>query len=200
MEDAGSVTELDIINTMIATTGTAPLTGNSTRHPLYLKAKNTLSRVSREVQNMRLWYNTSKVTLSPNSEGFIIVPQNITRVDPLDNNSTLVRRGRRLFDTSEQTYVFDSPVVCEIVQMLPINELPTSVATYIQYYARHEYYKDEDGADPRKMQDYRDDRARAYTQMHAEHLASIDVNYFKSANNAGLYLRRGTGGRRRLPV
>ena len=189
--DSGALTELDIINQMLATTGTAPLTAGSTQHPLYTKAKNKLRIVSRQVQSMRWWYNTSILTLTPNAEGHIVVPQGTTRADPVDSCSFVIRRGQKLVDTANNTFVFDGPILTEIVQMFDYEDLPAPVSAYIMARARQEYYADEDGADARKLADYKAQTLQAWQSLQTTHLAARDVNYFNNPEHTGVKLRRG---------
>tara|TARA_Y100000296_G_scaffold66371_1_gene78391 strand:+ start:17218 stop:17805 length:588 start_codon:yes stop_codon:yes gene_type:complete len=185
------LTELDIINDMLAATGTAPLTTSDTRHPSYLKASNTLNRVSGAVQNLGLWFNTTHPELLPNTSGEVVVPNGTLSADPVDRTNDYSFRGARLFDLKRRTFNIGKPVTVKLVSKLAVPDMPNTALEYIRAKAKLEFYLDEDGTDP-KLTRYTQFMQLAWTELYREHLRNRDTNYFDGPNMARYY-SRGTG-------
>lgn len=190
------LTELEIINAMLASTGTAPLTTNDTQHPFYVKANNKLALVNREVQSKGWWFNRAKRTLNPNLQGEIILPSNTLHADPVDRSDGLVIRGTKLYDMENATAVLNRSVKIVFVELVPLFDLPPAAGEYIKARAVYEFYRDEDGVMP-KLGEYKQARDSAWVRIKAEHLRNADVNYFDGASFA--QMQRGVRARR-LPL
>jgi hypothetical protein len=190
------LTKLEVINAMVASTGTAPLATNDTRHPFYIKASAKLATVSREVQSTGWWFNKSVRTLQPTLDGELILPSTALHVDPVDRGSKLVRRGTRLFDPDMASYTIGKPVRINYVELLEIEEMPPQAVAYIKARAVFEFYLDEDGNEP-KLSNYRAERDSAWIGFKAEHLKNADVNFF--SGTSAMQTGRGNA-HRRLPL
>lgn len=177
------LTRLDIINEMLGSTGTAPITSENTTHPVYLAAGQKLNIVSRKLQMKGWWFNTSWITLTPNEYGEIITPQNALSVDPVDEDSTLVRRDNRLMDRVGQKFVFDAgfSVAVVTVDEVPVEDLPFSMAEYVRARAVYEFYVDRNG-DGLKTQEYLRQLQDAKIEAGKEDRKHRDTNAFKSPN------------------
>lgn len=191
------LTRLQIINEMVVSTGTAPLTANDVRHPLYIKANNKLEVVSDAIQSTGWWFNTSVRTLTPNVSGEIILPTTALHVDPVSTASKYILRGGKLYDNGNATYVIGTAVKVKFVDRWPIEELPPHAAAYIKARAVYEFYRDEDGNEP-KLSNYRAERDTAWVALKGEHLKSADINFFDGASAA--QMARGYRGGRLPPV
>lgn len=188
------LTELDIVNSMLAATGIKAVTAGNTDHPAYVKAKTKLDNIISDVLDLGYWFNTSVVTLQPNTDGEIVLPQGTISVDPVDRCNNFVQRGRRLYNADKRTYTFTEDVECTLVETLEIEEMPPTAVTYIKEYARFEFYLDEDGTDP-KLSNYRNNKATAWTKLYREHIRRRQTNYFDGPNMAN-FLDRNLGGYR----
>lgn len=190
------LTRLQIINEMVVSTGTAPLTASDVTHPLYIKANNKLEVVSDAVQSKGWWFNTSVRTLTPNVAGEIILPDTTMHVDPVDTMSKLSQRGNKLYDRDNATFIIGKAVKVKFVDRWAIEELPTQAAAYIKAKAVYEFYRDEDGNEP-KLSNYKAERDMAWVELKGEHLKSADLNFFAGASAAQMSrgYRRG-----RLPL
>lgn len=191
------LTELDIINEMLASTGTAPLTTNDDQHPYYKKADRKLKKVSRDIQSKGWWFNAGPRTLRLNLDNEIALPSKRLHVDPQVTSKNYVIRGNRLYNVAEGTFKFDSEVVVNFVEIVDVEDLPPPAANYVQARAVYEYYRDNDG-NAAKLSTYRDDRNEAWVEFKREHLKNADMNYFSGTSYAQMARRRGVI--RRLPV
>lgn len=190
------LTELEIINEMLVSTGTAPLTTNDTQHPFYVKADQKLASINRRVQSKGWWFNRSRRTLNPDVNGRVIIPNNTLHADPADRTDHLAVRGTRLYDLNGNTDVLSRPVEVIFVELVPVIDLPPTAGEYLTARAVYEFYRDNDGIQP-KLGDYRAQRDEAWIAMKAEHLRNADVNYFDGASFA--QMQRGYRGNRLPP-
>lgn len=183
-------TKLDIINSMIISTGTRPLTAGQSRHPLYMKADQLLDRVKASVQSLGLWFNTEVRDVVPQSGGEVIVPQGCIKADPTDRNCNLTLRGRKMYDLSTGSYDIGETVRLKMIFEVPLNEMPLSAQEYIRAKCVFEFYLHEDGSDP-KLANYRTERDTGWQSMYREHLRSMQTNMFDNPSNVVTRLRRG---------
>jgi hypothetical protein len=190
------LTELEIINAMLASTGTAPLTTNDTQHPFYVKANNKLQAVNRKVQSKGWWFNRGVRTLNPDVNGRVVLPSNTLHADPVDAEDGLTIRGTTLYDINKATDVLDRSVEIVFVELVPLTQLPPAAGEYIDARAVYEFYRDEDGVMP-KLGEYKQERDAAWVRMKSEHLKNADVNYFRGA--AFAQMQRGYRGNRLPP-
>jgi hypothetical protein len=131
----GSTSQLQAINMMLGTIGTAPinsLTGANSAD--VAMAKNVLDEISVAVQSMRWHFNTEDdVELTPNvTTKEISIPSNALLVD-LDETIKVdvAIRGNRLYDLKNKTYQFDGSVKVRIVYALEWDLLPQPARHYI---------------------------------------------------------------------
>lgn len=181
---------LDIINAMVISTGTRPLTAEQYNHPLYIKASTTLDRVVAAVLSIGLWFNTECRLVSKQTSGEIIVPQYCIKADPVDRNYDLTLRGNRMYNLSTGTYEIGKDVELKMQFELPLDEIPLAAKVYIQSKAVYEFYLDADGSDP-KLSNYRNERDTGWQELYKEHLRSRQTNMFDNPSNTVARLRKG---------
>lgn len=190
------LTELNIINEMLAATGTTPVSASDTRHPSYVKASNKLAVVSAAVQNLGYWFNTTYPTLALGENGEITVPSGTLSVDATDRKINVSKRGTRLYNLSTRNFVFTKAVEVKLIQELDFVDMPDTVKQYMRDKARFEFYLDEDGTEP-KLSNYRSAVNLSWGMLYREHLRNRDTNYFDGPNAANS-MARGRS-RSRLP-
>jgi hypothetical protein len=190
------LTELDIINEMIVSTGTAPLTTNDTQHPFYVKADQKLQAVNRKIQSKGWWFNRGPRTLQPDVNGRVILPSNTLHADPVDETDHLTMRGTALYDLNTGTDILNRAVDIVFVELIPITQLPPTAGEYLAARATYEFYRDNDGVMP-KLGEYKQSRDEAWIMMKAEHLKNADVNFFRGTSFA--QMQRGYRGNRLPP-
>ena len=191
---------LDIINEMIVSTGARPLTAEQNRHPLYMKAKQLLSRVQASVQSVGLWFNTECREITPQSNGEIVVPQGCIKADPADRHYNLTLRGSRMYDLTSGTYEIGETVRLRMIFEIPLEDMPLAAQEYIRAKAVYEFYLNEDGADP-KLSNYRNERDIGWQSLYREHLRNRQANIFDNTASTVTQLRRGISyGRWQLKV
>lgn len=97
-------------------------------------AERVLDEVNRLVQAQGWNCNSvDLVQLTPDVDGYINLPNNTLKVDTTYTSITIdvTKRGTRLFDRGNNTYIFTDPVWVEIVYLLDYEELTFNLQNYI---------------------------------------------------------------------
>jgi hypothetical protein len=129
--------ELEAINTILSVIGESPISTLSDISSVAdaVTAQSILSEVSRQVQTKGWHFNTEKdFELSP--EAFskeITIPTNALRVDTSGGSreTDVVQRGNRLYNRTTHTFQFAESLKCEIVVLLPFEDLPQAARHYV---------------------------------------------------------------------
>lgn len=180
---------LDLINAMLATTGTAKLTAADDSHPDYVTADDVLSRVIEEFQSRELWFNTSIRTLQPNGDGKIVVPSNALSCDPTDSTLDYSIKGQYLFDMGNYTDVIGDEVECRIVVERDLADMPPIAIQFIRAASRFEYFADQDGGST-KLQIYAGVLQKKENELVILNMKHSDVNFFSGKAFASFATRR----------
>ena len=186
-------TRLDLINSMLATTGTASLSAADETHPSYIIADRVLSEVVEEFSSRELWFNTSVRTLLPNPEKFILVPSNALSCDPTDASKNYAIRGLYLFDLGNYTFEITEPVECTIVTEMTLEDMPPIAVQFVRAHARLQYFVDQEGTGP-KLEAYRQKTYQKDSELVALNMKHTDSNFFNGSAYAHFSTRR-SGGR-----
>lgn len=189
----GLTTELDAINTMLSVIGEAPV--NSVENTGVVDAamaRQILTETLRQVQARGWHWNTDPgVTLTPTFPlpGDVYVPANTMRVDPVDVSMDYVQRGTRLWDRRNHTFKFSSPVVVDIVRLLPFDDLPQVARDYIMIRAARIFQDRVVGSET--LSGFNDkDETRAYAQLRNAEAETGDYNVLSGSWAAARILDR----------
>jgi hypothetical protein len=182
-------TRLDLINSMLATTGTASLSAADETHPSYIIADRVLSEVVEEFSSRELWFNTSVRTLSPNPEKFILVPSNALSCDPTDASKKYAVRGQYLFDLGNYTFEINESVACTIVTQLDLEFMPPIAIQFVRAHARLQYFIDQEGSGP-KLDMYRQKTFQKDAELISLNMKHTDTNFFNGSAYAHFSTRR----------
>jgi hypothetical protein len=130
-------TELEAINTILSVIGESPISSLAEISSVAdaITAQSILSEVSRQVQTKGWHFNTEKdFELTPAAfTKEITIPLNTLRVDTFgDSRETdVVQRGQRLYNRTTHSFEFDTSLKCEIVVLLPFDQLPQAARHYV---------------------------------------------------------------------
>tara|TARA_R100001015_G_scaffold3089_1_gene1032 strand:+ start:18135 stop:18755 length:621 start_codon:yes stop_codon:yes gene_type:complete len=134
-------TELEAINTMLSAVGEPPITFlDGQKNADAAIARNILTEVSRDVQTHGWHFNTQRnVTLTPGSDTFITLSDNVVRVDieswsdstASTDSRDITQRGERLFNKTDNTYAFTEEVVATVIYLFEWIEMPEPMLRYI---------------------------------------------------------------------
>lgn len=169
-------TRLQAINTMLSAIGEPPVNSlNSLRADSNI-AEQILDETSRETQSYGWHFNTEyDVTMTPDSEGYLIVPSSIVRVDTNPQKHPeldITQRGDKLFDRATNSYKFSSSILVNRTIMLEFEDLPEPARRYIMIRAarifgdrmvgsekHHAYTGQDEMAALAKMREFENDTA-----------------------------------------
>ena len=138
------MTELEAVNTILATIGEAGVSSLSdeiNQVTDQAMAQRTLQEVSRDVQSEAWSWNTDEcVKINPTVQGTYVVPKNTLTVNFSPNtypDTQYVMRGLRVYDRNSQRYDFGSVIgnasitAAKVVSQLAWDELPHAAQQYI---------------------------------------------------------------------
>lgn len=131
---------LNAINQCLDAIGEAPVNDTTSDVPDAQDASRIIDRVTRQVLSAGWSANSAfEVTLTPDMEGTIRVPDNILSVDTSGKDAALSVVTQRdendgqdkLFKVVDQTFSFTDPVTVDIVYLFDIDALPFALQNYI---------------------------------------------------------------------
>ncbi len=186
-------TQLEAVNSMLATIGEAPVntvTGTSADAAVALSI---LDETSREVQSVGWKFNTERDVDFPRSEdGTIPIGPNILRfdVEPRSNHDVdPVQRGTRLYDLKGHSYKFPRDLKAEVVYYLPWEDLPEQARRYITIRAARIFQSRMVGSDRLEMFTLRDEQT-ALANLRDSETAAGDYTIFDHYDAARPLFRR----------
>lgn len=138
---------LDAVNTCLTALGEARVTSTSTRHPSVDLAIQSINTKKKLLQERGWWFNTSRVTMYPDNVGHITYPANAIAIKGADGYTVYSKRGGYLFDNTNNTEYFTTPVTIYVTANLDFDDLPESAATVVTYQAAREVYVGDLGND-----------------------------------------------------
>ncbi len=180
---------LDIINSMLATTGTAKLSAEDISHPDYVQADRLLDDILEEFAARPLWFNTVIRTLMPNGDDKIVVPNNTLSCDPVDQRLDYAVRGQYLFDLGNYTFSIPTAVECVLQMQVALEEMPPIALQFIRAMARFYYFVDKDGS-TQKAQLYAGLSEKAENDLVRVNMKHTDANFFRGAGYTHFITRR----------
>lgn len=163
-------------------------------HPDVKLAVSQITHMNVLIQMNGYWFNRETHRLTPDTiSKEVFLPGGCIAVD--DINGTYVKRGRRLYDVSRHTFIFDNDpseesLTVECIMKWDIEELPPVVYLYILASAKVGFYA-ERGADPQRAQSLLRDANLALFQVQKQHLRYSDPNRL-AVNNAATLLNTQT--------
>lgn len=192
------VTKLEIVKHMLFTVGEqVPVTLES-QHPSIIQALAILDSNDRDIQGRGWWYNTeNSVTLAPDTEGAVIVPNNTLSLQviachsaPIMNRAQYTVRASKIYDTIAHTYNIGGPLLVNVVTQQPIEDIPHNAGTYLKHLAAESMFTSEDG-DQLKMDRLKEKTALAWHLLKAEEFKTANINALNSPTAAQLRYRIG---------
>ena len=145
-------TELSAVNSILGAIGQAPITtlktstGNNSlssqisENPEIAFIFNLLRDANIDTQSEGWHFNTEHhVKFSPDSNGNILIPNDVISMDAHDNytrrTTDLVRRQGKLYDKIKHTYTFTSDLDLDLVRLYEFEDIPVVFRRYIVYRA-----------------------------------------------------------------
>lgn len=153
---------LDAINDILAGVGIRPFDALDTGGTSWAgEAERILDKEELRVQSIGWHYNTKcGVTLTPNADGNIIPDSTTIWIDSdgEDSDKDVAFVGGKLFDRTNDTFIFDAPIVCRYVLRWSFPCIPYPIRQHIQAEASLRFAKFSGLATNRTLAELRDDR------------------------------------------
>lgn len=174
------LTQLDVVNQCLASMGETPLNAIDSDHPYVAAALLKMKTTNTQEQAKGWWFNTDYVTLTPDpNTNFIYVPADAINVNPNDDGTDFVIRGRRLYARYEATYEFKNPVSVWLVREIPFDDLPMLANHMIAARTVLDFQNDYDG-DADKYNKLGGAYQQVFTTLKAEHIRQVKANMLKN--------------------
>lgn len=176
------LTKLQAINEMLTAVGETAVLVTVEGASDTVNAETVLDAETRKVLSKGWHANTDEnVTLTPDVDGFIAVPTDALQVDPVDRRVDLVKRGGRLWNRTDNTDVFDAPVVVKIIRNLPFEDLPFPLQSRIVAQAVVKYQRAYVGS--KQLDEFNgDELIMAETDARDAEVESDDLNMLDNAD------------------
>jgi hypothetical protein len=132
---------LSAVNSVLGSIGQAPVQRLEYKNPEISFVANILKEVNSDVQNEGWVFNREDCVefLPSNNDNEIPIPESILRLDISEGQTyrttDVVRRQGKLYDKLSHSYSFPRPVKCDVVYLLPFEDLPNVFKRYITYRA-----------------------------------------------------------------
>ncbi len=193
MSDLTPTTELEAVNTMLATIGEAPINSLTVSGLAdAATAKSILNEVSRAVQNKRLSFNSEEeYPLVPDKNGYIVIPDNALFVDTSASCADVdaVWRGGKLYDRYNHTFVFTKTLKVDITFFLAFEDMPEYARHYIAIRAARIFQARVLGAE--SIQKFtEEDEVQALTDFQSAEADAADFNILSGSYGPASVLNR----------
>lgn len=177
------MTELDVVNDMLATMGISPLNQLDDNNPDVANCRRIINAMSSEIQSMSWWFNKELIDLFPDAvSNFVYLPGDAISCDPIlrEPLMPIVQRENRLYDTDKNTYTFPAgrKITCRIVRKIPFKDMPPSAQRVISIASTRKFQQSFD-ADPQKMARLDDEYMLSLAHLRMEHTRNISPNFLR---------------------
>lgn len=126
------MTEIDAINRMLRYIGELPVPSDVSIDSLpegheAVLARTILGETLREEQENKWWFNTFEVTFTPDTDGYITMPQNVIAFE----NTDYFIEGGNLYDREAMTGIFQDTVELTVRYEITFDNIPDVFRTYV---------------------------------------------------------------------
>nr|BAR36671.1 tail tubular protein A [uncultured Mediterranean phage uvMED] len=175
-------TKLEAVNVMLTSIGEAPVNSLISGLEDAELAETILESVNKETQSKGWIFNTDlKLSLSPNTDNQIVLPDNYLRVDTRgtlrSSSKDIVERGRKLYDRIGNSFTFTDPVTVDVVILLDFTDIPEVARRYITIRSAR-IFQDRVLSSTNIHGFQLQDEQQAYIELQDYHAETADFNIF----------------------
>jgi hypothetical protein len=175
-------TKLEAVNVMLTSIGEAPVNSLISGLEDAELAETILESVNKETQSRGWIFNTDlKLSLSPNTDNQIVLPDNYLRVDTRgtlrSSNKDIVERGRKLYDRIGNSFTFTDAVTVDVVILLDFTDIPEVARRYITIRSSR-IFQDRVLSSTNIHGFQLQDEQQAYIELQDYHAETADFNIF----------------------
>lgn len=134
----------DAINLALQTIGEQIVEGSTPIEGIYEaeQADLLIETTKEEILSEGWSFNTdTNWELTPDTDGYIVINEDILRIDPTATGTNAVRKDGKLYDKTNQTFVFNNTVNCDIIWNYDFDDLPFIAQQYITLKASRILYQ-----------------------------------------------------------
>lgn len=128
-------TKLEVVNQALEACSQSPVASIDLADQQVELISGILEREIKDIQTEGWAFNAEEnVTLTPDLSGFITVAPDVVGVSwgkDMHQHPVLALRGARLFDKSQNTYVFSGPIKVRVVRLLDWEYTPQEFREYV---------------------------------------------------------------------
>jgi hypothetical protein len=137
-------------------------------------------------------WNRETHDLSPDVNGYLVLPANTLRVDTINDDKPIdvIQRGLRLFDRTANSYVFDQTLTLEIIVALDYEDLPFAAKNFITYRAARMFEQRALGSETLQKFNEKDEQ-RAWVVLLQDEAETQDSNMLDDSWSTASILNRG---------
>lgn len=134
------INKLDAVNICLNSIGESSISSlDGVIPPDAQIASDLVDEQSRQLQNIGFHWCRETRTLTPDANGYLVLPSNTSRVRSINGSKTadIVQRGIKLYDRINNTFVFDAgtQMEVEIYIILPFDDLVQQAKECVAYRA-----------------------------------------------------------------
>tara|TARA_R100001463_G_scaffold40438_1_gene85808 strand:+ start:1222 stop:1854 length:633 start_codon:yes stop_codon:yes gene_type:complete len=175
-------TKLEAVNVMLTSIGEAPVNSLISGLEDAELAETILESVNKETQSRGWIFNTDlKLSLSPNTDNQIVLPDNYLRVDTRgtlrSSSKDIVERGRKLYDRIGNSFTFTDAVTVDVVILLDFTDIPEVARRYITIRSAR-IFQDRVLSSTNIHGFQLQDEQQAYIELQDYHAETADFNIF----------------------
>lgn len=171
-----ALTELNVVNSCLATMGEAPITDLNIQHPYVTAALDKLRDANLLVASMSLWFSERLIYVEPDPETGDLgdqLPCGTVQVFTVDSVPLRLQDNTLVNIDTEETVLARTRVRVRLE--LAFRDLPLLAQQYVRDLAVEDFQADFDG-DADKGRKLKTKRERSYALMNAEHIRVQKVN------------------------
>lgn len=143
---ARRITKLAAVNIGLVAAGGTPVSSLESTQPDVQSLALLIDSTSEEIQARGWWFNREyNITLAPDAQGRIIIPQNALSTDPIDTSDQFVVRGQFFYDRANTTYNIGRSITVDTTTFLDWDDLPYHAQSAIQYQTAMTFVGSDDG-------------------------------------------------------
>lgn len=186
------MSKLDAVNICLSAMGEPAINSLDTAGIDAQMASDLIDETSRNVQGMGFHWNRETHIISPDTNGWMVLPANTLRVDTVEDDRAVnvVQRGLRLYDLTENTYVFSKSLRLEIIVALEFENLPFAPKNFITYRAARLMQQRALGSDTLQKFNERDEQ-RAWVLLLQDEAQTQDASMLNDSWSTSSILNRG---------
>ncbi len=193
-------TRLEAVNRILSANGYSRTSDLASGRKDVRDADAVLSEVDRLVQAEGWYFNRDRtVTFSPNADGEIVFPGDVLRADSAEppfrtgvtisqTQDEVIKRGNRLYNLTDRTFVFSGNITLDLVRMLDFEDLPEEARSYITARAAREFAT-RYGLDQQRRNALAEEEMRARSVLLTMEAAVSDSSFLDAPTTRDIYRR-----------